>query len=73
MGVWNHNNRFFSFKQEATRKDGRSQNVVKNKSSPLQRQQDFDQEILISEHVRTQNDSEPRAAILLGALPFTNV
>lgn len=63
----------FFLKQEATRKDGRLQNVVKNKSSFLQRQQDFDQEILISEHVRTQNDPEPRAAILLGALPFTNV
>lgn len=63
----------FFLKQEATRKDGRLQNVVKNKSSPLQTQQDFDQEILINEHVRTQNDSEPRAAILLGALPFTNV
>lgn len=61
------------FKQEATRKDGRLQNVVKKESSPLQRQQDFDQEILISEHIRTQTDSEPRAAILLGVLPSTNV
>lgn len=62
---------FIFFKQEATRKDGRLQNVVKKESSPLQRQQDFDQEILISEHVRTQTNSEPRAAILLGILPFT--
>lgn len=63
----------FFFKQEATRKDGRLQNVVKKESSPLQRQQDFDQEILISEHLRTQTDSEPRAAILLGVLSSTNV
>lgn len=62
---------FFSFfKQKATRREGRLQNVVKKDSSPLQRQQDFDQEILISEHVRTQTDSEPRAAILLATPPL---
>lgn len=63
---------FFFFKEKDTRKDGRLQNAVKEESSSLKRQQDFGQEILISKHVRTQTDSEPRAAILLGILPFTD-
>lgn len=64
---------FFFFKEKDTRKDGRLQYVVKEESSPLPKQQDFGQEILIRKHVRTQTDSEHRAAILLGILPFTDL
>lgn len=64
---------FFFFKEKDTRKDGRLQYAVKEESSPLKRQQDFGHKILISKHVRTQTDSEPRAAILLGILPFTDL
>lgn len=64
---------FFFFKEKDTRKDGRLQYVVKEESSPLKRQQDFGQEILISKHVRTQTDTEPRDAISLGILPFTDL
>lgn len=44
-------------KEKDTRKDGRLQYVVKEESSPLKRQQDFGQEILISKHVRIQTQS----------------
>lgn len=64
---------FFFFKEKDTRKDGRLQYVVKEESSPLKRQQDFGQEILISKHVRTQTDTEPRDAVSLGILPFTDL
>lgn len=63
---------FYIIKEKDTRKDGRLQYAVKEESSPLKRQQDFGQEILISKHERTQTDSEPRAAILLDILPFTD-
>lgn len=64
---------FYIIKGKDTRKDGRLQDAVKEESSPLKRQQDFGQEILISKHVRTQTNLEPRAAILLNILPFTDL
>lgn len=56
------------FEEKDTREDGRLQYTVKEESSPLQRQQDFGQEILHSKCVRTQTDSELRILLCILSL-----